>query len=143
MFQAKKQNMVVEEERLKTNVEVLTFLGIGTEFKGKVVFQGTLRVDGIVEGEIDGSDTLVLGETGAITGVCKIAKMIISGKVRGEIYSSEKVILKKNADVNGKIVTPSLIIEEGANFNGNCKMGREFPKEKEYREEEEVHVVKL
>lgn len=142
MFQPKKQN-TVEEEKIKSNVEVLTFLGVGTEFKGKVVFQGTIRIDGVVEGEIDGTDTLVLGETGSITGLCKISKMIISGKVRGEIYASEKVILKKNADVNGKIVTPSLIIEEGANFNGNCKMGREFPRESEYKEENDLSVVKL
>jgi len=141
MFQTKKQTL--EEEKIKNNVEVLTFLGIGTEFKGKVVFQGTLRVDGIIEGEIDGSDTLILGETGSINGVCKVAKAILSGKVRGEVYASEKVVLKKNTDFNGKIVTPSLIVEEGASFNGSCKMGREFPQERVYKEEHEVSVVKL
>ncbi len=142
MFQTKRQP--VEEEKIKANnVDVLTFLGIGTEFKGKVVFQGTLRVDGMVDGEITGSDTLILGETGAITGVCKIAKAIISGRVRGEIYATEKIILKKNSDVNGKIVTPSLIIEEGSSFNGSCKMGREFPKEEEHRVEHDISVVKL
>lgn len=142
MFQAKKQQ-VIEDAKIQGNVEVLTFLGVGTEFKGKVVFQGTLRVDGMVEGEIDGSDTLILGETGSITGVCKVGKAIFSGKIRGEVYASEKVILKKNSDFNGKIVTPSLIVEEGANFNGSCKMGREFPKEREYIEEHEASVVKL
>jgi cytoskeletal protein CcmA (bactofilin family) len=125
MFQNKKPTLV-EEEKNKGNIEVLTFLGMGTEFKGKVIFQGTLRIDGILEGEIEGSDTLILGESGSINGTCRVSKVIISGKLKGEIYAGEKVIIKKNADVNGKISAPSMLIEEGARFNGTCKMGRDF-----------------
>lgn len=142
MFQQKKQN-VMEEDKNKANIEVVTFLGVGTEFRGKVVFQGTLRIDGVVEGEVDGTDTLILGDTGFIKGVCKIGKMVVSGKVRGEVYASEKVVLKKNADVNAKIITPSLVIEEGATFNGTCKMGREFPDEKNEYQHSDTPIVKL
>lgn len=142
MFQQKKQN-VMEEDKNKANIEVVTFLGVGTEFRGKVVFQGTLRIDGVVEGEVDGTDTLILGDTGFIKGVCKIGKMVVSGKVRGEVYASEKVVLKKNADVHAKIITPSLVIEEGATFNGTCKMGREFPDEKNEYQHSDTPIVKL
>lgn len=140
MFQQKRQ--VVEEEKIKANIEVLTFLGVGTEFKGKIVFQGTLRVDGTVDGEIDGTDTIIVGETGTIVGLCKVGKIVVSGKIRGDIYASEQIVLKRGAEVHGKIVTPSLIIEEGASFNGSCKMGREYPEVKKLPDEE-VEVVKL
>lgn len=146
MFNQKKQDKVtINNEKSKPSVEVLTFLGMGTEFKGKIIFQGTLRIDGIVEGEIEGNDTLMLGENGIIKGLCKVAKAVISGKFRGELFADEKIILKTNADVEGKIVTPSLVIEEGAHFNGTCKM-TEIKKEdinKEIESEDTEVVVKV
>lgn len=137
MFNQKKQDkVVINNEKTKQSVEVLTFLGMGTEFKGKIIFQGTLRIDGIVEGEIEGNDTLMLGENGIIKGVCKVAKAVISGKFRGELFAEEKIILKSSADVEGKIVTPSLVIEDGAHFNGTCKMTE--TKKEDYNKEIET-----
>lgn len=112
------------EEKNKNSVEVLTFLGAGTEFRGNVLFKGTLRVDGLIDGEIEGTDTLILGEQGCINGICRVAKAILSGRFTGEIHAAEKVTLKNNADIEGKILTPILHIEEGALFNGTCKMTR-------------------
>ena len=143
MFNQKKQDRVnINKKKPKQSGEVLTFLGMGTEFKGKIIFQGTLRIDGIVEGEIDGNDTLMLGENGIVKGVCKVAKAVISGKFRGELFANEKIILKNNADVEGKIVTPSLIIEEGAYFNGTCKMA-EMVKNVTEQSEDMDEVVKV
>ncbi|MCX7769759.1 MAG: polymer-forming cytoskeletal protein [Proteobacteria bacterium] len=143
MFNQKKQEkLAINNEKTKPSVEVLTFLGMGTEFKGKIIFQGTLRIDGLVEGEIEGNDTLTLGENGIVKGVCKVGKAVISGKFRGDLFVDEKIILKSNADVEGKIVTPSLIIEEGAHFNGTCRMvepkSREVNKELENEESQEI-----
>jgi len=137
MFNTKKQEKPINEEKPKTPVEVLTFLGVGTEFKGKIIFQGTLRIDGLVEGEIEGNDTLILGENGIVRGICKVGKAVISGKFKGEIFAEEKVTLKNNADVEGKIVTPSIMIEEGALFNGTCKMSTMKSAEKYFSDDEE------
>jgi cytoskeletal protein CcmA (bactofilin family) len=137
MFNTKKQEKPINEEKPKTPVEVLTFLGVGTEFKGKIIFQGTLRIDGLVEGEIEGNDTLILGENGIVRGICKVGKAVISGKFKGELFAEEKVTLKNNADVEGKIVTPSIMIEEGALFNGTCKMSTMKSAEKYFSDDEE------
>lgn len=141
MFQQKKST--IETETIKNNTEMNTFLGVGTEFKGKIIFQGKLRIDGFLEGEIEGMDTLILGEAASVNGVCKVGQLVVSGRLRGEIYAKEKVVLKKSADVQGKINTPSIVIEEGAHFNGTCKMGSDFPKEEELQEKTEVNIVKL
>ena len=142
MFNQKKQDKVsINNEKPKQSVEVLTFLGMGTEFKGKIIFQGTLRIDGVVEGEVEGNDTLMLGENGIVKGVCRVAKAVISGKFRGELLANEKIILKNNADVEGKIFTPSLIIEEGAYFNGTCKMSEITKKVIEQNNTEELEEV--
>ncbi len=142
MFNQKKQDKAsINNEKPKQSVEVLTFLGMGTEFKGKIIFQGTLRIDGVVEGEVEGNDTLMLGENGIVKGVCRVAKAVISGKFRGELLANEKIILKNNADVEGKIFTPSLIIEEGAYFNGTCKMSEITKKVIEQNNTEELEEV--
>jgi len=138
MFNTKKQEKPLNEEKPKAPVEVLTFLGVGTEFRGKIIFQGTLRIDGLVEGEIEGNDMLILGENGMVKGVCKVGKAVISGKFKGDLFADEKVILKNNADVEGKIVTPSIMIEEGALFNGTCKMSVMKTEEKYFDNDEEV-----
>lgn len=144
MFQHK-PNKVNEEK--KPNLEVLTFLGIGTEFKGKVVFQGTLRVDGKVEGEIDGDDTLLVGESGIINGIIKASNIQISGKVKGDIRAHEKLILKKGCEVKGTIFCKAIVVEEGAIFNGTCKMdGTDMSEEKNISstlETEDGKIIKI
>lgn len=145
MFNNKKSEKIEIEEKQKTPLEVLTFLGVGTEFKGKIIFQGTLRIDGFMEGEIEGSDTLVLGENGNIKGICRVGKAIISGKFKGDLFGEEKIILKNNADVEGKLVTPCIVIEEGATFNGSCKMGNAALTEPYTKEEQSSteHIIKV
>lgn len=142
MFQQRANKNINEEK--KTNLEVLTFLGIGTEFKGKVVFQGTLRIDGKVEGEIDGDDTLLVGESGVVNGSIKAGNIQISGKVKGDIRASEKLTLKKGCEVRGTIFSKAIIVEEGAIFNGTCKM--DFVEQKEEHapvEEEEKAIIRI
>lgn len=141
MFQ---QKINKSNEEKKANIEVLTFLGIGTEFKGKVVFQGTLRVDGKVEGEIDGDDTLLVGESGVVNGIIRASSIQISGKVKGDIKAGEKLVLKKGCDVRGTIYSKSIIVEEGAIFNGTCKMDSiDFKEERKATEEEELNVIRV
>lgn len=144
MFQQKVNKNINEEK--KTNLEVLTFLGIGTEFKGKVVFQGTLRIDGKVEGEVDGDDTLLIGESGVVNGIIRASNIQISGKVKGDIRASEKLTLKKGCEVRGTILSKAIIVEEGAIFNGTCRMESDISTEKNIDqpiEEQEKNVIKI
>ncbi|MCX7991950.1 MAG: polymer-forming cytoskeletal protein [Proteobacteria bacterium] len=143
MFQQRSSKNINEEK--KTNLEVLTFLGIGTEFKGKVLFQGTLRIDGKVEGEIDGDDTLLVGESGVVNGTVKAGNIQISGKVKGDIRAGERLTLKKGCDVRGTIFSRTIVIEEGAVFNGTCRMDGvvEIREEQHQTEEQEKGVIRL
>lgn len=141
MFQQKIK--AVTEEKNKGSLEVLTFLGVGTEFKGKVIFQGTLRIDGKVEGEIDGNNTLLVGESGIVNGTIKAANILISGKVRGDLRAFEKITLKKGCEVKGTIFSKAIIIEEGAIFNGTCKMEEGVEREPIEEKEEEKAIIRI
>jgi cytoskeletal protein CcmA (bactofilin family) len=105
--------------------EITAFLGKGTEFKGVLSFEGTIRVDGKVDGEIISKDTLIASDGAFLQGEVSVGTIIVSGKVFGNIHASQKVHLLAPANVQGNIKTPKLIIEEGVTFDGKCEMAGE------------------
>lgn len=109
--------------------ENFTFLGRGANFKGVVQFEGTVRIDGRLEGEIHTTGTLVVGESAVIKGIVTAGTLMTSGKMKGTITATEKIQLLKNGMLVGDIRTPSLSIEEGAHFHGNSDMGDKWEDE--------------
>lgn len=102
--------------------EITAFLGKGTEFKGVLNFEGTIRVDGKVEGEIISKDTLIAGDGAYLQGEITLGTLISSGRIVGNITASQKVHIIAPGVVQGNIKTPKLIIEEGVTFDGKCEM---------------------
>jgi cytoskeletal protein CcmA (bactofilin family) len=105
--------------------EITAFLGKGTEFKGVLSFEGTIRVDGKVEGEILSKDTLIAGDGALLQGEITVGTIISSGRIIGNINADQKVHLLAPANIQGNIRTPKLIIEEGVTFDGKCEMASE------------------
>ncbi len=100
--------------------ESFTFLGKGSQFKGIVTFEGTIRIDGRLEGEIHTKGTLVVGEHAVIEGDVSADVVISGGRVTGNIVAAERVQLLATGIVIGTIKTPLLSIEEGVRFSGTC-----------------------
>ena len=105
--------------------EITAFLGKGTEFKGVLSFEGTIRVDGKVEGEVVSKDTLIAGDGAFLKGEITVGTLISSGTVVGNINAAQKVHVIAPASIEGNVRTPKLIIEEGVIFNGKCEMPNE------------------
>jgi cytoskeletal protein CcmA (bactofilin family) len=104
------------------HAEITAFLGKGTEFKGVLSFEGTIRVDGRVEGEVLSKDTLIAGDEAHLQGEISVGTIISSGKIVGNIIASQKVHILAPGVIEGNIKTPKLIIEEGVTFDGKCEM---------------------
>ncbi len=102
--------------------EVTTLLGRGSEFEGKLSFEGTVRVDGKLSGEIFTDDVLVIGEGAEVNAEINVGSIIIEGTVHGNIHAKRSVEIHTPARVKGNITTPSLFIEKGVVFDGNCQM---------------------
>ncbi len=103
--------------------DVNTLVGKGSHFEGKMTFEGTVRVDGSFVGEIVSDDTLIIGEGAEVRAELDVAKIVIYGTVYGNIHASESVELLGSARAVGNVITPSLVVERGAVFDGNCRMG--------------------
>jgi cytoskeletal protein CcmA (bactofilin family) len=99
------------------------FIDQGSEFEGKLSFKDTVRIDGRFRGEISSENTLIVGESGEIEATITSNTISISGSVVGDVVAKQKVVIHKTGCVNGNIETPSLVIEEGAQLEGQIKMG--------------------
>ena len=101
---------------------IRAFLGEGTEFKGVITFEGTVRVDGVLEGEVITDDTFIIGTAANVKADVKAGVVIIMGRMEGKIQAKEKCEVRVGSHVSGEIITPSIYIEEGAVFEGTCHM---------------------
>jgi cytoskeletal protein CcmA (bactofilin family) len=102
--------------------EITAFLGKGTEFNGVLSFEGTIRIDGKVDGEVLSTDTLIAGDGAFLQGEISVGTIISSGRIVGNINASQKVHILAPGVVQGNIRTPKLIIEEGVSFDGKSEM---------------------
>jgi cytoskeletal protein CcmA (bactofilin family) len=99
------------------------FVGTGTVLTGEATFRGMLRVDGHVTGRVASEDgTLIIGTGGQVDADIEVAIATINGTVNGDIIARQRLELGRAARVNGNIQTPALVVEQGAIFEGSCRM---------------------
>jgi cytoskeletal protein CcmA (bactofilin family) len=102
--------------------DVIAFVGKGVEFKGVITYDGTVRIDGLLEGEIHTNGILLIGEDAVITAKVSAGTVISKGKITGDVVAAERIKLLAPAVVNGSVKTPILSMEEGVLLNGTCEM---------------------
>ena len=104
------------------------YIGNGTELSGEVNFKGMLRVDGHLSGRVNSQDgTLIVSTGGRVDANMEVALAQIYGTVNGDIIATKRIEMGRVAKVTGNIITPALVIEQGATFEGHCSMTQ--PKE--------------
>jgi cytoskeletal protein CcmA (bactofilin family) len=97
-------------------------LGKGSEFEGKLAFEGKVLIDGTFTGEISTNDLLMVGDGAKVTAEISCGTVIVEGEVIGNIKATSAVELRRPAKVHGDITTPSLVIEKGVVFEGRSRM---------------------
>ena len=99
------------------------FLGKGTKIVGKLNFEGSVRIEGQIEGEIAAQDTLTIGESAVVKAKVTGTSVVVHGQVTGDIHARTRLELRAPSKVVGNINSGSLVIHEGAVFEGQCSMG--------------------
>ena len=103
--------------------EINALLGRGTEFSGKLNFEGKVRIDGKFSGEIFTDDVLIIGEGADVRAEIEVSTLIIKGGVvTGNVRARDMVEIHSPGKLVGNIVSPALSIEKGVIFEGTCKM---------------------
>jgi cytoskeletal protein CcmA (bactofilin family) len=99
------------------------FLGKGSRVTGKLVFEGPVRIEGHVEGEIVAQDTLMIGEGATVNAQITGVSVVVHGRVTGDVTARKRLEIRAPGKLVGNITTPSLVIHEGVIFEGQCAMG--------------------
>jgi cytoskeletal protein CcmA (bactofilin family) len=107
---------------LPTNERFDTLIGKTSEIYGRMVVGESLRIDGKVVGNIESEEnskvTVAVGEDGEVVGDIFAYRVMIAGKVEGNIYATERVEFHQTAQVRGDVTYGSIGIEHGARVIG-------------------------
>jgi cytoskeletal protein CcmA (bactofilin family) len=118
----KKEKAPMRKEIPIEKSEIKAFLGPGSQFEGKLVFNEIVRLDGAFRGEVTSHDTLIVGESADIQADVEVGTLILSGNFKGNIKAKTRVELRAPAKVEGSIETPALSVEDGVILNGTINM---------------------
>lgn len=106
----------------ESRITIGTIIGEGAVFDGNISAPETIRIDGILNGNCQCEQMLILSSEGAVNGNILAQNVIISGSVDGDIFVEGKLELLSTGRINGNITARSLVIDENARFDGRCTM---------------------
>lgn len=110
--------------KMNGDSEEITIISYGVKVEGKVSSNGSIRLDGTIQGDIVCQGNVTIGESGEVFGKVNGQSITIGGKVEGMINAKEKLMLESKADLKGDIYTKILVVEAGARFDGKSNMGQ-------------------
>jgi len=96
-------------------------IGKGAKISGTLTFSAAVRIDGEAEGEISG-DEIIISEGAVVTAKLTATRLTVAGRLSGEATARDRIELLATARVQCRLTTPSLVLREGAQFEGDCKM---------------------
>lgn len=104
-----------------------TFIAEGTRFQGSIEVRGNLRIDGQVEGSVESTGSVFVGEPAIVNADVQAREATVAGRLRGRVVGLERVALLPGCRLEGDVHAMSFKIEDGAYFHGNCVMGESEP----------------
>lgn len=122
MFSPQKKGATSVSRRDQLKDFAVTIITNGCHFSGKLYCKGSTRIGGKVEGEIISEGLLIVEEGAIINAEARVEDIVIQGHFRGSLESTGKVELSSSCIFEGDIHTASLVVQEGAQFNGRTKM---------------------
>lgn len=125
----------------KDEAKFNAFLGTDTLYNGQLSFAGSVRIDGEFTGEINSEGTLILGKDARVSGKINVAQLILSGRIDGDIIVTKQTTMHKTAFLTGNIITPVLIMEEGATLQGTVQMTKDPLPEGEKSEKSQTRQI--
>jgi len=107
--------------------KITGFFDKNSEMNGDLKFQGSFRIDGKFKGNINSDAILIIGDEGHVEAEVKVGHIIVNGEIRGTIHAADKAEINARGRVIGTIISPKLIVEEGAYLEANCQTSTSLP----------------
>jgi cytoskeletal protein CcmA (bactofilin family) len=100
-----------------------TVIAKGTVIEGKFSCADNVRLDGAINGEVHVDKRFVMGDGSHVKGNIHARDAAIKGKINGDLFVKEALHLLETAVIEGNISAKTMIVDEGARYNGSCKIG--------------------
>jgi cytoskeletal protein CcmA (bactofilin family) len=101
-----------------------TFFADGTTFTGKAHIAGTMRIEGKADGELEATDSIVVGRSGVVQANLKTRRAVLNGRFQGKINATDRVEMQAGSRVEADVHAKNMVMEDGVQFTGNCKVGQ-------------------
>lgn len=111
-------------------IQITTIVGSGAVCNGDFSAKSSVRIDGVINGNVTVTGALIIGATGRIMGDVKAQSVTVGGEINGNVVAPERVELTETARVIGDVCTGIIVIDEKAIFQGMCDMNQEVPAKK-------------
>ena len=105
---------------LTDDISINTIIGLGSAVSGDVHANGFIRVDGDIDGNLESTGNIIIGDKARINGSISALSTVIGGIVLGDIYAPNGIKLLSSSAVIGNIFTKKLEIEENGILHGHC-----------------------
>jgi cytoskeletal protein CcmA (bactofilin family) len=102
---------------------MMTVIAKGTVIEGKFECSENVRLDGTINGDLKVEKRLVMGDTSVVQGNIHARDAAIKGRIKGDVNVKEALHLMDTAVIEGNIVAKTMVVDEGARYNGSCKIG--------------------
>lgn len=107
----------------------MAVIGKSVLVKGNIISREDLTIDGEVEGSIEMHDNrLTVGPHGRVQAGVKAREIVVLGTIHGNVETTDKIEIRKDAKLVGDIKTARIVIEDGAYFKGGIDIIKETPK---------------
>lgn len=110
------------KKRDKSFSQIESLIANGVTIKGNIISQGSMRVDGFIDGKMDIKGDLIIGENGHVKGELQAENAMLAGKVEGSLIVRQRCLISETGLMMGDITCSVLSIEEGGTLHGASKM---------------------
>jgi len=98
------------------------FLDKGSKTEGTLSFAASFRIDGEFQGKVRSPGRLIVGEGASVDAEVQVGHLLVSGELHGTVEAGEQIQIAPGGRLLADITTPSLVVEDGAVFEGRCAM---------------------
>lgn len=108
----------------ETHAEEVSIISSGVKIEGNLFSEGNVRIDGMIVGNLSINGNLTIGESSHIQGEIKAKNITMGGKIEGKVTAAETLRMESKSMLRGDLFARTLVIEEGAIFDGHSSMNR-------------------
>ena len=116
-----------EKKKAFDENQITGFFDKETKMEGDLSFKGAFHIDGYFKGKINSESVLIIGDNGKVEADVEVGHLIINGEIKGTVQAKERIEIHSTGRVIGTVITPTLVVEEGAFLETTCQTTDTIP----------------